>query len=68
MLTQDEIAYGQQKNREFIWQQARQERMEYKISLAKDFGYEVEPWNELDENMAYIRYELLANASNITPW
>jgi hypothetical protein len=63
---EEEIEYGQQKNREYIWQQAKQERWEYK--RLKSFGKPPCLWNELDEDMVCVRYEILCKNANITPW
>lgn len=68
MLTQDQIAYGQQKNREHIWNQAKLERMEYKALQSKFYKEPIKPWNDLDEDMTCVRYESLCQNSNITPW
>ncbi len=68
MLTVEQMAYGQQKNREYIWRQAKLERWEYKQSNAILLRREIEPWNELDEDMTGVRYEQLCLSANITPW
>lgn len=68
MLTQEQIAYGQQKNREHIWNQAKLERMEYKALQSKLYKEPIKPWNDLDEDMTGVRYKSLCENSNITPW
>lgn len=67
MLTQQQLAYGQQKNREHIWQQAKAERREFKIKLNELLGHSLE-WTEHDKDMTGVRYEMLCRNSNITPW
>lgn len=54
MLTQQEISYGQQKNREYIYEQAVSECVQM---LGR--------WNDsfIDQ-----RYEFLCKQANITPW
>jgi hypothetical protein len=52
--TKEQIAYGQQKNREHIWNQAVNESIEL-----------IGRWNDsfIDQ-----RYEYLCKQANITPW
>lgn len=61
-------AYGQQKNREHIWDQAKSERLEYKKLRARVLGSNGAIWSELDEDMTGVRYEQLCDHCNITPW
>lgn len=54
MLTTQEIAYGQQKNREYIYEECK----------AKSFEmFKCYNWEFIDS-----RYEFLCKQSNITPW
>ena len=57
-MTPQELAYGQQKNREHIWQQVKD-----------DFKNAMETSKEslIDDLMDY-RYLELCKSSNITPW
>jgi len=68
MLTQDQIAYGQQKNREHCWNQAKQERIEYKKFIANALKKDIERWYPWDERAVEIRYEELCELAKITPW
>ena len=62
-MTKEEIAYGVQKNREHIWNQAKQECKAFKIEM-KDFS----KWDGSDEAWTDYRYMELCEKSNITPW
>lgn len=54
MLTLEEIAYGQQKNREYIYEESKEKSKEI---LGR---YD---WQFIDTY-----YERLCNLANITPW
>ena len=58
MLTQEELAYSQQKNREHCYSQARQEIM----------GLRQISMSELDEWQIYERFKKLCKDANINPW
>lgn len=68
MLTKDQIAYGQQKNRNHAWEQAKAERVEYKRLVAKLQNREIGKWVQFDEDMVCIRYKVLCDSANITAW
>lgn len=61
MLTQQEIAYGQQKNREHIWQQC-------KCEFVETYGIQPRDGCDLDQFFLDSRYEYLCRQSNIQPW
>jgi len=61
MLTQDQIAYGQQKNREHIWQQCKSEFLEQNGEHAKS-------WCDHDQQVLSDRYEYLCKQARIKPW
>jgi hypothetical protein len=67
MLTEDQIAYGQQKNREHMYNQAKSERLEYKNLQKQIYGHVIS-WSEVDTTMVDVRYEQLCKNVNITPW
>lgn len=54
MLNEDEIAYGQQKNREYIFEECKNNSIE-------KFGFL--NWSYID-----LEYEYLCRLANITPW
>lgn len=62
-LSLDQIAYGQQKNRENIYSHAINERGDLKAHT-KD----ISSWNVFDDAWVDYRYMELCAQSNITPW
>ena len=67
MLTQEQVAYGQQKNREHMYNQAKLERLEYKRLQERTYGHKI-AWSDSDTAMVDARYEDLCKNANITPW
>ncbi len=63
MLSMQEIAYGQQKNREYIYSQAQDERKQ----LRKERG-DLYTWGRCDEDWVDYRYMQLCENCNITAW
>lgn len=62
-LTKEELAYGQQKNREHIWKQAQEDRKEFKLAHGDS--------SQLDKmDVAWVdyRYMELCEIAKITPW
>ena len=57
-LTKERLAYSQQKNREFIYQQAKEEIM----------GKRQRSMSELEEIHVYERFKKLCKDANINPW
>lgn len=66
-LSKDELAYGQQKNREYAWEQAKEEHRIFRFKRAVVLGREI-PWDETDTDSVDCRYIELCKQSNITPW
>jgi hypothetical protein len=62
-LTKEELAYSQQKNREHIWIQAKQERVVFKKEHSDS-----SLWNSFDEAWTDFRYIELCEKANITRW
>ena len=62
-MNAEQIAYGQQKNREFMYAQAIQERKETKTNLKDE-----SKWGSSDEVWTDYRYMQLCSQSKITPW
>lgn len=58
MLTVEELAYSQQKNREYIWNQCE-------IEFKEKFGYGSRSWDDYDQDWLSLRYEYLCDKSNI---
>jgi hypothetical protein len=59
-LTKEALAYGQQKNREYCWEQA-------KLEFKEIFGlFDAE--NDNHDDWVSNRYLELCEKSNITPW
>jgi hypothetical protein len=61
MLTQQEIAYGQQKNREHIWSQCE-------IDFEEEHGLKSKSWQDDDQDWLDNRYMELCDEAKITPW
>ena len=61
MLTQQEIAYGQQKNREHIWRQCVDE-------FKEKHNRHPNEWDPADEIEVDNRYLNLCEITNITPY
>jgi hypothetical protein len=61
MLSQEQIAYGQQKNREHIWQECKEMFIKY---------FERTPYERRDEDQECLDlwYEAKCKRANITPW
>lgn len=57
-LSAEQLAYSQQKNREFIYEQARKEIM----------GERGRGMSELEEIYVYNRFKQLCKQANINPW
>lgn len=68
MLTPEQIVYGQQKNREYIWTQAREEVWDFKRKLAKIFNQPLTTLTEEDIEHMDNKYIRLCKQANITPW
>lgn len=61
-MNTDEIAYSQQKNREHIWRQVKEE---INATLRKEGGIN---WTQYEHDVFEARYEFLCKQANITPW
>jgi hypothetical protein len=61
MLTQEEIGYSQQKNREHIWKQCNDEFL-YLV------GRNACDWNDMDQDILSEMYEILCKKANINPF
>lgn len=59
-LTTEQLAYSQQKNREYIWEQCR-------VEFKEKFGI-FNPDSLVDEDWLDNRYLELCSQANITPW
>lgn len=60
-LTIDQLAYGQQKNREHIWEQAKQQ---FEINN----GVKYSACRDEDSSCLNSIYEAMCKNVNITPW
>ena len=62
-LTKEQLEYSQQKNREYIYREAKEKVIAFKFEC-KDFS----KWNDRDETLVDDHYEYLCERANINPW